>query len=812
MNMQEKILPGEFLLKKLRWKRHPEKTLLRFVCVCMVLLLAVGTVRLQAYASEITDEAVLAVIAQLESIDSLQQMQDKRSSYTVSGRYDPGSTNTAMAAEHEAARSGYETYVSEMFAARAAARQAYNALSESQKALIDPALVEKLSNDLPTVLNISTCAVTPREDEYSFEAVEGGFGYAYEVSNYMVSGNIPQTFVLVDTSDAQTTWTPSGRYVYGESNYDLTYCCDVLTGLEYTTHYRRVNLEDGGYYSEEAARHIRAILQNAYPYITVDEMKANLKAGGLSGDFVDSLSRADLIAAVQMAVWTYANAADGAAGGLGYFASVDVKRNTNIYFYPLHDYTNECWEWFPGARQRSYDARAEYRVNTLAYYLCNLPGVSAREDQIVISDVEVTRTDLLAETEDSYQLGMYVYLNNGGTVHDDLTVTVTSYHTNTDGTVETTGRSSRKVNGDAKLDMTVGAKSGDTIHVVVEGTQYLEKGVYFYEPEGGRDVSQSLVGVAEGETHVRAEETFVFSEEVGETGLRIYKTETGTGRPLSAITFKIYNAEPADGVVLNETPTQEEIAQFATEQNLAGSVTTDETGYASIALPEGSYLVVEEMNAEKIKAPIHPFYLLIPAAEILENEDGTTTVQTVPVVSVYPKNEPVTPPEEPPILPPVPNRVTGSFQIRKYDEIDESILLEGAKFKVFRAAADDDTGTETIRCNGIQYAVVPVTADGENLVLTTDRNGCAVSPELSCGTYFLVETEAPAGYNLPEEAFRVTVHSGEMTQTAIVEIPNRRGNILPETGGMGTGVFFCAGIVLMLTSGALLILKKRQGG
>ena len=56
----------------------------------------------------------------------------------------------------------------------------------------------------------------------------------------------------------------------------MAYCCDVLTGLEYTTDYRRINLEDSNYYGQEASRHIRAILQNAYPYISIEEMKANL--------------------------------------------------------------------------------------------------------------------------------------------------------------------------------------------------------------------------------------------------------------------------------------------------------------------------------------------------------------------------------------------------------------------------------------------------------------------------------------------------------------------------------------------------------
>ena len=788
-----------------------KRTTLQMIAFLTVFFVAFSLLAPVARAEEITDEEVLAVIAQLEAIDTLQQIQDMRSTYTVTnGRYDTGTTNTAIMEEHEAARAGYESYVNEMFAARIAAQQAYDALTEEQKAQIDADLVAKLSNYLPTSVKTGTYAVTPRDDQYTFEAVDAAFGQAYEVSNYMVSGNITQTFILVDTANGETSWTPSGKYVYGESNYDVTYCCDVQTALEYGTDYKRVNLEDSNYYGENSAKHIRAILQNAYPYLTISEMKASLKAGGLGSDFVDSLTRADMIAAVQMAVWTYANAGEN-DGALGYFASIDIPKNTGIYFTPLHDYTNECWEWLPGKRQRSYDARAEYRVNTLAYYLCNLEGVEAQEDQIVISDVEVTRADLLAGTDGMYRVGMYIYLNNGGSQQDDLKVTVSSYHTNEDGTVTMIAQSNQVVSGRTELEMSVKASSGDTIRVVLEGTQTLEKGVYFYEPEGGRDASQCLVGVAEGKTNVRAEETFQFVEEMGDMGLRIYKTDAADGSPLADIVFDIYRVVPGEGEMLNATPTEEEIAKYATEENLVGTVTTDATGYAAVTLEEGIYLIVEEHNTEKIKAPVSPFYIIVPMTETTENEDGTTSVETVNILSVYPKNETVTPPEEPPIIPPAPDSVTGKFQILKHDETDRSILLPGVQFAVYRAATAADTDTETILCGGIQYAVVPVTVDGEKLVLTTDENGSAVSPELSCDTYFLVELKAPAGYNLLDEAVSVTVRSSAMTTVTTVEIANQRGSILPETGGEGTKWLLMAGGFMTLIAAIFLVTKKRMG-
>ncbi|MBR4143686.1 MAG: Cys-Gln thioester bond-forming surface protein, partial [Firmicutes bacterium] len=65
------------------------------------------------------------------------------------------------------------------------------------------------------------------------------------------------------------------------------------------THYRRLNLEEADYYEKDAAEHIRAIVQNSYPFVSLDEMKASLKAAGFEN--ADQLNRGEIIAAVQMA-------------------------------------------------------------------------------------------------------------------------------------------------------------------------------------------------------------------------------------------------------------------------------------------------------------------------------------------------------------------------------------------------------------------------------------------------------------------------------------------------------------------------------
>ncbi|MBQ3062449.1 MAG: hypothetical protein IJD03_02200, partial [Clostridia bacterium] len=120
----------------------------------MVMLMALSMMSPTVFAAD--DEAVKAVIDQLEAIDTLQQMQDERSKYSINSNDEAGYTDANLIAQHEEKRAAYETYVAEMFAARIAAQQAYDALTPDQKAQIDASLVAKLNNELDTVFHSGT--------------------------------------------------------------------------------------------------------------------------------------------------------------------------------------------------------------------------------------------------------------------------------------------------------------------------------------------------------------------------------------------------------------------------------------------------------------------------------------------------------------------------------------------------------------------------------------------------------------------------------------------------------------------------------
>ena len=96
-------------------------------------------------------------------------------------------------------------------------------------------------------------------------------------------------------------------------------------------------------------------------------------------------------------------------------------------------------------------------------------------------------------------------------------------------------------------------------------------------------------------------------------------------------------------------------------------------------------------------------------------------------------------------------------------------------------------------------------------------------------SYYLYEIKAPGGYNLLPEATKFTLHLraddistitgtpyltlGESTteQHLALTIANNSGATLPETGGIGTTLFYVIGALLVVGAGVLLVTKKRMG-
>ncbi|MBD5504395.1 MAG: SpaH/EbpB family LPXTG-anchored major pilin [Lachnospiraceae bacterium] len=147
--------------------------------------------------------------------------------------------------------------------------------------------------------------------------------------------------------------------------------------------------------------------------------------------------------------------------------------------------------------------------------------------------------------------------------------------------------------------------------------------------------------------------------------------------------------------------------------------------------------------------------------------------------------------------------------------------LEGAEFQLYRKTVVDGVEkVEYVQVTNEKVSGWTTDAEDASTVLTTGTDGLFKFSGLDAGTYFLKEKKAPVGYNLLDEDLEITITSdenGKLTATTgsvtngtvELDVENNKGSTLPETGGIGTTIFYVLGGILVLCCGVVLIAKKR---
>ena len=162
--------------------------------------------------------------------------------------------------------------------------------------------------------------------------------------------------------------------------------------------------------------------------------------------------------------------------------------------------------------------------------------------------------------------------------------------------------------------------------------------------------------------------------------------------------------------------------------------------------------------------------------------------------------------------------------VNKVDPEDKP--LTGAEFKLEKFVASAN-GTETFNAIKGNWVEKTLVKNNENTTFTFTG--------LDDGEYRITETKAPEGYNAidpiyftvtadhdvvaadPElksleanskeiNTFEATVSNGVIS----TDIENKPGVVLPETGGMGTTLFYAIGGLLVAAAVILLVTKKRM--
>ena len=154
---------------------------------------------------------------------------------------------------------------------------------------------------------------------------------------------------------------------------------------------------------------------------------------------------------------------------------------------------------------------------------------------------------------------------------------------------------------------------------------------------------------------------------------------------------------------------------------------------------------------------------------------------------------------------------TFAIKIDKYVAGSHATKLADAKFDLYRTATDAEIaagGTETIphtTINGIKL---------ESDVVTNDSGVATFEKYEANGTkydYYLVETQAPHGYNILAEAVKVNFTDAEATNGVYtVKVPNSSGITLPITGDEGIVIFTVIGIAFMGGAVILFVLFHKK--
>lgn len=164
------------------------------------------------------------------------------------------------------------------------------------------------------------------------------------------------------------------------------------------------------------------------------------------------------------------------------------------------------------------------------------------------------------------------------------------------------------------------------------------------------------------------------------------------------------------------------------------------------------------------------------------------------------------------------HQYTFGFDLKKTDGTNG---LAGAQFQLKK-------GEDVIRLIAVagQENTYRPAKDGESEgvvdTVTTPEGGVIHFTGLAEGTYQLVETAAPEGYNKVADSIEVKIEAtynddGTLATWTVntngqnpVEVVNHAGTILPGTGGIGTVVFTVVGAAIVIAGAAWYIGRRKQ--
>ncbi len=290
------------------------------------------------------------------------------------------------------------------------------------------------------------------------------------------------------------------RYVTGPDGKQQQYggyCADFESNVEMGSMYSRTTIGEAGHFSASVTGHLRAILANSVPVKSLDTLRS---ASGVS-----SLDEGEAVAATQWAIWAYTNP-----------SSPEIA-------VPKKDGTSD--------------------KEKAAYYLYNLPPINS-----------AYATEPIRMSITGYQEGNKMIFDYSGSINIialyDKVITVK------DGSGKALPFTDENYN--VIVDVS-GLNKDQTVNIKIEGKQTLAADAYFYNPQGGRMASQSLISWFIGETSVAgtAKADYDVEDEKGQVVLTADKELKGREIDTAVDNFQFVVKDAAGKVAATGTANDE---------------------------------------------------------------------------------------------------------------------------------------------------------------------------------------------------------------------------------------------------------------
>jgi len=159
---------------------------------------------------------------------------------------------------------------------------------------------------------------------------------------------------------------------------------------------------------------------------------------------------------------------------------------------------------------------------------------------------------------------------------------------------------------------------------------------------------------------------------------------------------------------------------------------------------------------------------------------------------------------------------TYTFGIDIIKTDSQNTLIDGAEFKIYDAETGGNEVAVVLMDDGVTYRRAREDETGVSIIV---KDGKVRVVGFDNGTYYLEETKAPENYEkltkrakfIIADANLDSVFNDEIYSVGSgVHVVNKSGTMLPETGAAGTAMFIAFGMFVMLTTGVLLVTKKRM--